>query len=338
MTPSAQATKKKSSLGKWLKQSIGIIISVVCLWLVFRDTNFEELKQAILNLKWQYVILGIASLSVDYAIRIKRWAMMLQATGARVTSMDCAPAFLGSIAMNNVYPLRAGDVVRALVFPKAIGVDRVTATASLVLERLLDLLTLLICFGIGLSLTSVTHIPDWLGESILTLSIVGGACLFFIVAFSRLIVKWLATLQHHLLATQHPRLANIVAVISELLKHLKTMAHPRILFTLFILSMLAWVGEAGLFWALLKGLSIDIPPEGALVIMAIATISTLAPSSPGYAGTFDYAVKLAVVLLGSTAAQGASFAIVVHYLGIWLPTTLAGGIALMCKPSLFQKN
>jgi hypothetical protein len=328
--------EKKSSLSKWVKQSIGIIVSVVCLWLVFHDTNVDELKNALANLKWEYVLLGVASLSIDYAIRVKRWALMLQATGANVKSMDCAPAFLGSIALNNVYPLRAGDVVRALVFPAAMGINRVTSTASLVLERLLDLLTLLICFGIGLSLSSITHIPDWLGKSILTLSITGGAVLFFIVAFSKLIVKWLTTLKNYLVAEQHPRFANIVSVISDLLSHLKTMAHPRILLSLFLLSMLAWVGEAGLFWALLKGLSIDIPPVGALVIMAIATISTLAPSSPGYAGTFDFAVKMAVVLLGCTPSQGASFAIVVH-LGIWLPTTLVGGIALLRNPSLFKK-
>lgn len=327
----------KSSFKKWLKKFVGIIISIVCLWYVFRDTNFAELKQEIAKLNWYYVLLGVMSLSVDYGIRAKRWALMLQSTGAKVKTADCIPAFLGSIALNNVLPLRAGDVVRALVFPAAIGVDRVTATASLVLERLVDLLTLLICLGIGLSLTSITQAHNFLGNSVLTLAITGGAVLFFIMFFSPVIVKWLPTLQTYLLKKEYPRLANVIPVVSDLLGHLKTMAHPYTLLILFLLSMCAWVGEAGLFWALMKGLSIDVTLSAALVVMAIATLSTLLPSSPGYAGTFDLAVKSAIILLGGSASQATSFAIVAH-LGIWLPTTIAGGIALICKPSLFEKN
>lgn len=337
MTDPTQTANKKSSLGKWLRQSIGIVISVICLWFVFHQINIEELKQEIVKLKWQFVLLGITSLSLDYALRVKRWAMMLQATGANVKSMDCAPAFLGSITLNNVLPFRAGDVVRALVFPAAIGVDRVTATASLVFERLLDLLTLLICLGIGLTLSSITTIPDWLGESILTLSITGGALLFFIVACSHLIVKRLGALQHYLIAKQRPRLANIISIASELLSHLKTMARPSTLFMLFLLSMIAWVGEAGLFWALLEGLSINASFSAGLMIMAMATLSTLVPSSPGYIGPFHLATASAITLLGGTPSQAASFALLAH-LGIWLPTTLAGSIALIYKPSLFQKK
>lgn len=328
---------KKTSLGKWLKQSVGIVISIICLWFVFHQINIDELKQEIVKLKWHYVFFGVVSLSIDYAIRIRRWALMLQATGANVNSMDCAPAFLGSITLNNVLPFRAGDVVRALVFPSAIGVDRVTATASLVFERLLDLLTLLVCLGLGLSLSNISQIPDWLGELVLTLSITGGAVLFFIVVFSHLIVKRLSVLQSYLIAQQHPRFANIVSVMSDLLNHLKTMAHPRVLFSLFILSMLAWVGESGLFLSLLTGLSITAAPSAALLIMAMATLSTLVPSSPGYIGPFHLATASAITLLGGTPSQAASFALLAH-LGIWLPTTLAGAVALMYKPSLFQKK
>lgn len=336
-SPAEIQSKPKSSAAKWLRQSIGFIISAICLWFVFHQINFDEFKEELAKLQWHFVFWGVLSLSADYALRVKRWAMMLQATGAHVKSMDCAPAFLGSITLNNVLPFRAGDVVRALVFPASIGVDRVTATASLVFERLLDLLTLLVCLGVGLSLSAITQIPDWLGESILTLSITGGALLFFIVAFSQLIVKWLSTLQHYLLVKHHHRIAKVVSLISDLLSHLKAMARPSALVGLFLLSMIAWVGESGLFLSILKGLSINATPSAALLIMAMATLSTLVPSSPGYIGPFHLATASAITLLGGSTSQAASFAVLAH-LGIWLPTTLAGSIALICKPSLFQKR
>src|ERR1700730_12840673 len=132
-----------------IRQILGVGISIVCLVLVFRKVDFNQLKLALENFKWHFVALGLASLALDYAMRIQRWAVMLRAGGATVSGWDCAAPFLGSITLNNVLPFRAGDLVRALVFPSAIGVRRVTATASLLLDRLVDMLTLLLSLGIG---------------------------------------------------------------------------------------------------------------------------------------------------------------------------------------------
>jgi hypothetical protein len=40
-------------------------------------------------------------------------------------------------------------------------------------------------------------------------------------------------------------------------------------------------------------------------------------------------------MLGGSSAQAASFAVLAH-LGVWLPTTLAGGIAILVNPGLFK--
>lgn len=90
------------------------------------------------------------SLALGYMLRILRWSMMLRSTGARATFSDCCAPFLGSIALNNILPFRLGDVVRALVFPRSMGITRIIATSSLFVERLVDLMTLLVSLAIGL--------------------------------------------------------------------------------------------------------------------------------------------------------------------------------------------
>jgi hypothetical protein len=69
--------------------------------------------------------------------------------------------------------------------------------------------------------------------------------------------------------------------------------------------------------------------------MSIATLSTLVPSSPGYVGPFHLAAFTAVSLIGGTAAQAGSFAVLAH-LALWLPTTAAGAIAILFRPELFR--
>jgi len=100
-------------------------------------------------------------------------------------------------------------------------------------------------------------------------------------------------------------------------------------------SMLVWLGEAGLYYSVLLGAGIDGSLLVALLVMAIATLSTLLPSSPGYVGSFHLAAFTAVSLVGDTAARAGSYAVIVH-LSLWLPTTLAGVIAIWISPSLFR--
>src|SRR3569623_1048426 len=83
---------------------------------IARQINPDEVLRARKEFKWPYLAFGIASLSVGYALRIFRWSILLQASGAVTQWRSCSAPFLGSIALNNVLPLRIGDVVRALVF------------------------------------------------------------------------------------------------------------------------------------------------------------------------------------------------------------------------------
>ncbi len=326
---------KQPGKGAWPRHILGVTVSIVCLWLMFRQIKLDELQTAFDGLEWHFVALGVASLAFGYVIRIQRWAIMLRAGDAHVSSRACIAPFMGSITLNNVLPFRAGDFVRALVFPAAIGVRRVTATASLLLERLVDLLTLLLSLGIGLLLSPIVNLPVWIAETAVTLSLVAGIGLFLVVAFNSFFIETLTKIQQGFKLRVWTRLGNGLGVAKDLLQSFGVMSRLIVLFPLLLLSMMVWIGEAGLFWALLKGLDISAGFASALIIMAIATLSTLVPSSPGYIGPFHLAAFSAVSMLGGTSSQAASFAVLAH-LGLWLPTTLVGAVFIFTNPNLFR--
>ncbi|WP_426270890.1 lysylphosphatidylglycerol synthase transmembrane domain-containing protein [Dyella kyungheensis] len=329
--PSPVVAKRPTGWKSWIRQALGVAVSLVCLVLVFRRVDFDALKHALAEFRWHFLALGLVSLAIDYAARIERWAVMLRAAGAKVRTSQCVAPFLGSITLNNVLPLRAGDLVRALVFPSAIGVSRVTATASLLFERLIDLLTLLLSLGIGL-LISPMSLPEWIGTTVVFVAIVGVVTLAIIVFFGRHLIALLHWMAQRLERVKS--LAKLILLAATLVGQIGSMGSMRTMLRVLLLSAVVWAGEAGLFWAMFQGLEIYAGYSSALMVMAIATLSTLVPSSPGYVGPFHLAAFAAVHALGGADAQAASFAVLAH-LSLWLPTTVAGGLAILLNPKLF---
>ena len=329
----AGSSVSKAPRKNWKRSIIGVLISVACLGFIAWRIDLDEVVKAIASFHWGWLVLGLSSLAFGYAMRIVRWSSLFRAAGAHIPSSRCAAPFLGSIALNNVLPMRLGDVVRALVFPSAIGVDRITATGSLVMERLVDLMTLLVCLVIGLAATSGAQLPEWLIDSAVSLAIAGSIFLALLFFFSGALSRRLARRMNPLMTSKRERVLN---ALHDLLVGFDAMSRLPVLITLFALSMLVWAGEAGLFWSILRGFGLDASAGAAVVVMAIATLSTLVPSSPGYVGPFHLAAYSAIAMLGGTSAQAASFAVLAH-LGVWLPTTLAGALAILFNPQLFGR-
>ena len=321
--------------GRWLKHLIGAGVTLLCLVVFVRQVNVSDVLGALAHFHWVYLVFGVVSLAAGYALRIVRWSMMLKAAGADASFRNCAAPFLGSIALNNVLPLRLGDVVRALVFPKSMGITKTTATSSLIVERLIDLMTLLASLAIGLFAIQAIAIPAELKASAVTLSIAGGIVLALGFLFSGSLARLFDRQAVRARETGSNGLDRAFTTLAGLLRGFNVMSRPRLLTAMLAVSMLVWAGEAGLFYFILVGAGVDGSPLVALLVMAVATLSTLVPSSPGYVGPFHLAAFTAISLVGGTAAQAGSYAVIVH-LALWLTTTVAGAIAIWARPDLFR--
>lgn len=319
----------------WIKHLTGGGITLLCLFVFFWQVNFPDVLNALMNFHWGYLIFGVASLAIGYVMRIIRWSMMLKAAGVDATFGNCSAPFLGSIALNNVLPLRLGDVVRALVFPRSMGITKTTAASSLIVERLIDLVTLLVSLAIGLFAIQEVAIPAELKASAVTLAIIGGISLFLGFLFSRSMGRFFSCRAASDTSSSASGLKRIYETLGGLFYGFNVMSRPRLLLSMLMVSMIVWAGEAGLFYFVLKGVGFDGSPLVALLVMAFATLSTLAPSSPGYVGPFHLAAFTAISSVGATAAQAGSYAVIVH-LALWLPTTLVGALAIWTNPELFR--
>ncbi|MDK4743670.1 lysylphosphatidylglycerol synthase transmembrane domain-containing protein [Rhizobium sp. CNPSo 3464] len=328
-----KVTRKRHA---WIRHAVGASITLICLAAIAWQINATEVLDAIEHFHWIYLGWGICALAADYALRIFRWSIMLRSAGVSASFENCAAPFLGSITLNNILPLRLGDVVRALIFPRAMGATKTAATSSLVMERLIDLMTLLLCLTIGLSAASAAAIPPSLVTTAITMAVVGGLMLSFGFLFSGKLAQFFERFGQRT-STQVWRglLSKTSFAVSGLLGSFEAMSRPKVLAALLAISMLIWIGEAGLFYFVLLGFGVEAKITTAVLVMALATLSTLIPSSPGYIGPFHLAAFFAISLTGGSTALAGSYAVLVH-LALWLPTTIVGAIAMWASPALFS--
>lgn len=333
--PALPATSDPKSKASILRLLVGFALSAICLYFVFRNIKLAEVGQALTTFRWPFLIVGVASLAAGYAARIYRWNRLLMACGAGVSVRACAAPFLASIALNNVLPLRLGDVVRALVFPAALGVTRTAATATLVLERLVDLLTLLICLALAASFFPKGALPAAVVDTVVTLAALGSITLLSLILFTSAIVnalRWFAAI----LETKVPaKLLKAILAAADLGAALGAISRPRTVLAALVISFLAWAGELGLYLSLIQGAGVPLSLPGGLLLMSMATIATLVPSSPGYVGPYHLAAFTAAHLMGGSSTQAMTLAVLCH-LGVWLPTTIAGALVMFFNPNLFK--
>ena len=249
--------------------------------------------------------------------------MMLRAMDPAVRLGACVRPFLVSIAVNNLLPFRAGDAFRVVGFRDELQAPPMRILGTMLVERLLDLSTLLVFFFIGLSGTSPGGVPPAFVTAAAWMAAAGAALVLTLLllasrleAISEAIARWPlvrgnATLSS--IAGQAHHVAGVLGVLHT----------PSMTARLALLSFAAWLFEGLVFVAVALGLSIEGGPRGPLFALATGTLATLIPSSPGYVGTFDYFAALGLVAYGAPRALAAAFAIVVHLI-LWLPLTLAG--------------
>lgn len=309
-----------------LKLAVGLTLTGVFTWLVVRHVDVSEVARQLSGASLSWVLAALGGLVLGYTLRITRWRLMLIVDAPGLSWHACAGPFLASFALNNVLPLRAGDVLRTFAFRQQLGCGPTVVLATLLVERLLDLLMVLVLLGVallafGLDANALANLGG------VTLVLVALAILLLLL-FPRVFAP-LARVVVALLASVAPGLAGkISAEVDKLFATLGHLSGRRSMLQFLALSLAAWLAEGLVFWFAALALNGIAVPTGGWLALPVGTLATLVPSTPGYVGTFDFFVARAMALAGNDMAAATAYALLTHLL-LWLPVTLAGAIYLL---------
>ncbi len=315
-------------LRRWARPAIGLVIAAAFVVLLARRVAWHDVARLVRHASPALLLLGIALLATGYTVRIGRWWLMLRALEPRVRYRECVRPFLVGMAVNNTVPLRAGDVVRAFGFRGSLGVAPPRVLGTLVLERVLDLLALLLVFFPGLLGVAAGTVPRGL---ILAGAIMGAACVAIVALFAlrpRQVAGLLTALLRRGPLARFSRSERAAGWVGQFFDAFAPLAAGGLTARLVLLSIVGWAFEGGMYASVAAALHAGAAAGGPWFALSTGTLATLLPSSPGYVGTFDYFAMLGLVAYGASRAAAAAFAVLVHAT-LWLPVTLAGGVAAL---------
>lgn len=317
---------------KTLKHRLRILAGLgftgLFLWLALRHVDGQELLRAIAKVDVPWLLAGLGAFGVGYACRITRWHLMLQHDAPQLRWRDCAGPLLGSFAVNNVVPFRAGDVLRAFAFRRELCSPPGVIIATLLVERLLDLLMLLVLLGLMLHCFKLElGQVGQLGSTALWMT---GAAMVLVLLFPRIAAKPALAASQFLAKRWPGRPGHLHAGLQRGLDTLQHIARGRVMPGLLCWSIAAWACEGLLFWSTAHAIGTLPAPQGSWLALPVATLSTLIPSTPGYVGTFDFFAAHAMQQVGNPVTASMAYALLVHAL-LWLPPTVIGGLYLLLR-------
>jgi len=274
---------------------------------------------------------------LTYALRALRWQYLLAPLGHTHFAVAFRTTVIG-FAATFLLPARAGEVLRPYLLARREGLPATAAFATIILERLLDLVTVLALFAVfvfTVDPAALSADPAKLGRvKVGGLLAAGGAAAALLVAFvaaghPERLGRWALSVERVLPA----RLARAVAkFVESFTLGLGVMRQPRRLFVSLVLSVPLWLSIAAGIWLTSLAFHITVPYTGSFLVMTILVVGVAMPT-PGAIGGFHAAYQIAVqTFFAAPDDRAIGAAIVLHAIS-FLPVT-ALGIAFMAREGL----
>jgi len=293
-----------------LRIGFSIAISALFLYLALRGIEWDKTYKAFAEAQYLYVIPIIGVTVWQLYIRAQRWQLLLRRMGEPPMSTLVAATNIGWMA-NFLLPLRAGEIIRPVLLSRKESLPLGGVLATIALERIFDMFTILLLFGLTAVLLPVSETVQTWGFRLLGLALVvaGG------IAF----VRWRSALALRLLdfvLSPFPgKLAEPIRNFFEgFLDALKILDSPRAFLQLIAWSIFLWLVVSCIF-----GLGImmfDLPAPffiGQIVVTVVVAVAVSAPSAPGFIGAFQLGCVIAFdEILGIPKGDAVAYSLALH--------------------------
>ena len=285
----------------------GFALSIFLIYFAVRRVDFRSVlatygKVAV----WQIAALALLAVC-DLFIRGLRWKLLIApCRNAGVFTMTKLETI--GLALNNVLPLRLGEIARAAIGAPLVNVPFFTLIATIVVERVLDTFSMAVIFLIAIQLGGgISWIKDYSGVIWMLLGGVA-AGLGLLIFLDELLVH---SKSFSGALDRFPRFGRFVRQIAtgaEALRNFK-LAVP-----IICLGLALWLLNAFEFYLAARSLHLNpaLSYLNSVIVWGVGAIAVSLPAMPGYFGTWDIAIQRAVSAWGIDPATGLAYAAYIH--------------------------
>ena len=271
-----------------LRTGLSFLLGIVILVGLFRFTEVDpgELLGQLRRVDLRIYVLAALSYVLTFPFRGLRWQQLLRNAGARLPLVQLTEVIFISWFVNSVLPGKVGDLYRGYLLKREHGLSLSRTIGTVVAERVVDLLCLILLLGItGLLVlrNRVSPVVDgllqvgWVGLAVLILGMV------VTYRFGGRLVSYFP-----------PRVQEVYSRFAE--GTFSSLA-PRSFPALGFLTILAWSAEAARLYFVMQALDVNIGPLAALFTVAAVSLSLIIPT-PGGLGGVEAAFVLVLAVFG----------------------------------------
>ncbi len=313
------------SLTRRVSLAVGIVLGVLLLVLAFKGVNPSSLVAALGRTDPVLVVFGLVTVAATTGAKARRWGLLFYPSDKEPRFRRLLSAILIGQMMNFLLPARLGELARAYLIGEMEGQRKVFALGTIVVEKLLDGLMLLLALVL---LLLFMPLPDWLRLPGATTGLALAALLAAIL---------LLTGQRERILTAMDRICQLVPILERfglphrlgvLADSLGSVRASDVNMRLLIWSGSIWLLAALTNYLTLLALRIEIPLlPASLLVLAVVHLGLVVPSSPARIGVFHYLCLLSLSVFGVERGLALAYGFVLHFIVV-LPIIFAGLFSL----------
>ncbi|MDH3207398.1 MAG: flippase-like domain-containing protein [Gemmatimonadota bacterium] len=312
----------------WGKALFGVAVTVILLWWALREVSVVEVWTNIRDGNLWLLLASVAVATFGFFIRALRWKVLLAPLGVDTSVRSRFAGISIGFMANNTLPARMGEFIRAYSFSRMEPVTASAAFGTLVVERFLDgvvLLLFLVLTALSPGFPAADALSQGWGGAVLQAAVIAVVAvmvlLFAMAAFPENLVRLAEWTGRRL----PERMAGpAVRGFETFLDAIAIMRDPKLLFLAFAWTVFFWAWHAVSFWLGMLAFGINTGFVSAVFVEAVVGFGVAIPAAPGFIGTFHASAKFALSdVYGVADPDALAFAFGYHF-GGWIPITAIG--------------
>jgi len=289
----------------------GIIVSVFFLFLVLRNINIKNTLERITHGIYWWLFPVVVSYTLAFLFRAVRWKYLLLPI-KKFHWRQLFSSLVMGFAANCVFPFRFGELVRAYIVGKKHCIPKSSSLATIVLERIVDGVAVLILLGFAVPFLPV--FPEWAKQAIFIAIIlfIGALIAFTILIIKKQSMDWLKKIPLLKVELKEKLVENIKTFIVgfEVIKDRKNF------FMVIVFSVCVWIFETFNMFFLVKIVGINLPFAAIIFILFATILGITIPAAPGSIGTFEAAFVVGLMFFKIPKESAVASALITHFVGI----------------------
>ena len=299
--------------------AIGVVVGLALLYLSVRNVDFGSVRSSFTQADFRFAVAILVFLAGFFWLKAMRWRDILSPVGD-FSSATLFPSMISGAAGNNLLPAHLGEIVRVYMLGDELQISRAAVLATLIVERIFDLIAVLVLTTIALLMIDV---DAQFHTAALFLAFAAGIGLIVTYLTARYPETAVRLVERSLRFLPQRLVQRLSLLLTNISTGLLALRDPRLFLLVLGNSIVQWFAMAVCVYFSVLAFGLEVPYFAAVLVLALLVAGVSLPTTPGFFGTIQFCFVLGLKPFGVDANTAFATSIFYHTI-TFVSVTLTG--------------